>query len=86
MKSPFFLGLLLLGCWIVRLVGAPMADRLPQLIDAWKSWCAASGRGYSGTIQTFGRDIHAAVPDLRVAYERHGGGRVRVYYGLTLVD
>ena len=35
------------------------------LFDAWTAWCAAQGRDHAGTIQTFGRDLRAAVPGLK---------------------
>jgi putative DNA primase/helicase len=36
------------------------------LFDAWKVWCEAQGRDHTGTVQTFGRDLRAVVPGLKV--------------------
>jgi putative DNA primase/helicase len=36
------------------------------LFDAWKAWCEAQGRDHPGTAQTFGRNLRAVVPGLRI--------------------
>ena len=54
------------------------------LFDAWSTWCEAQGRGNAGTVQTFGRDLRAAVPDLKVSRPRETGDRARVYEGVGL--
>lgn len=56
------------------------------LYSAWKSWCESAGRSYPGNRQTFGRDLRAAVPGLRVARPRDADGeRYRLYQGIGLV-
>ena len=37
------------------------------LFDAWSAWGEAQGRKEHGSVQTFGRDLRAAVPGLKVA-------------------
>jgi len=54
------------------------------LFDAWSTWCEAQGRGSAGTVQTFGRDLRAAVPGLKVSRPRETVDRTRVYEGVGL--
>jgi putative DNA primase/helicase len=56
------------------------------LFDAWTTWCEAQGRDHPGTAQTFGRDLRAAVPGLKVTQPRSGEGarRPRTYEGIGL--
>jgi putative DNA primase/helicase len=54
------------------------------LFDAWKTWCAAQGRTHPGTKQGFGRDLRAALPELKITQPREEEGRVRAYQGLRL--
>lgn len=57
-----------------------------DVFDAWKSWCEANGRREAGTVQSFGRDLRAAVTGLRVSQPRIGGFQVRHYEGIALQD
>lgn len=51
----------------------------------WKLWCEANGRREPGTTATFGRDLRAAVPGLKMKNLRDGnGGRNRFYEGLDI--
>ncbi len=53
---------------------------------AWVRFCAQNGREHPGTVQTFSRDLHAAVPTLQVQRPRvKGGGRVRCFEGMKLL-
>lgn len=52
-----------------------------DLFGAWKDWCKDQGRDHPGTIQSFSRDIRAAVPPLRL--HQHTDG-VRFYTGIGL--
>jgi putative DNA primase/helicase len=50
------------------------------LYGAWKDWCEDNGRQQPGTLQTFGRDLHAACSAVRTARPRDmAGSRQRVY-------
>jgi putative DNA primase/helicase len=50
----------------------------------WQQWCASKGIKDAGSEQTFGRDLHAAIPGLDVRQQRVGSGRIRVYVGIKL--
>lgn len=54
------------------------------LFTAWKEWCQTQGRDHVGTIQTLGRDLRAAAPDVKSAQHREGEERIRVYTGIRL--
>ena len=58
---------------------------IDTLFEAWARWCAKNGKD-SGTIQTFGRDLQATVPTLRVCRPRDGEKRQRVYEGISLQE
>jgi len=64
-------------------VGPVQSVQCDTLFAAWKVWCEAQGRDHPGTAQTFGRDLRAAVPALRVTRPRDQG-RARVYEGIGL--
>lgn len=52
---------------------------------AWQAWCKEQGREkYVGTVQTFGRDLLAAMPGIRRKRPREGDERTRVYEGIGL--
>nr|WP_269152400.1 phage/plasmid primase, P4 family [Xanthobacter oligotrophicus] len=57
------------------------ADRL---FTEWKLWCEANGRREPGTVQTFGRDVRAAVPGLRIVKPRIDGHQTRFYEGIGI--
>jgi putative DNA primase/helicase len=54
------------------------------LYGAWSAWCEAQGRDNPGTAQTFGRDLRAVVPGLKVVRPRDSDGRARNYDGIRL--
>ena len=52
------------------------------LYQAWRQWCQDHGRDRPGTTQTFGRDLRAVLPGIKVTQPRIGGDeRVRMYSG-----
>jgi len=53
------------------------------LYERWREWCTSTGRSHPGNVQTFGRDVRAAFPDLRVIQSRDRDDRFRVYAGLS---
>jgi putative DNA primase/helicase len=55
-----------------------------DLYFAWKVWCEEHGRRVSNS-QTFGRDLRAAFPSIRVTQRRIDGRRPRVYVGIGSV-
>lgn len=56
-----------------------------QLFRAWGEWCKEQGRDHAGTVQTFGRDLRAALPAIGIVQPRQDGSRVRCYEGIDLV-
>jgi putative DNA primase/helicase len=67
-------------------IGAGHDVAQPRLFDAWKSSCDDNGRDKPGTAQTFGRNVRAALPWVRVTRPREGAGRVRCWQELRLKD
>ncbi|MCA6110466.1 hypothetical protein J6497_25000 [Bradyrhizobium sp. CNPSo 4026] len=57
-----------------------------DMFVAWRDWCEANGRREAGTVQSFGRDLRAAVPGLRIARPRVDGSQVRYYEGIRLLS
>ncbi len=58
----------------------------PRLYDAYREWCVDQGRDHAATVQTFGRDLHAAMPGLKTSqpYDDQGRRDQRVYMGIGL--
>lgn len=67
------------------LVGPGESVEVHELFAEWQRYCQESGRINAGTIQSFGRDLRAAVPGLRVSQPRLAGGRTRLYEGVGLM-
>jgi putative DNA primase/helicase len=64
-------------------LGPNKSVTVPQLCGYYGTW--ASENGFPPLdVQVFGRDLHAAIPNLRVSQPRVGGERVRRYVGVTL--
>jgi putative DNA primase/helicase len=68
------------GAWVKEACEVNMWARedTNDLYASWKTWCATNGRDRPGTIQTFSRDLHAAVPGLKNRQNRlstRGSGR-----------
>ena len=55
-----------------------------DLYQAWRTWCETQGREHPGTLQTFGRDLRAALPELKTERPRTRGSRTRLYSGIGL--
>lgn len=55
-----------------------------RLYEGWAAWAEANGHR-PGTVQTFGRDLRAVVPGLKMGRPRDGQERRRVYQGIALV-
>lgn len=66
--------------------GAGLEVPVSELYGAWKAWCEDNGRDKPGTVQTFGRDLRAVVPRLRVHRPWADDGKTRLprrYVGIT---
>ncbi|MFM9972604.1 MAG: phage/plasmid primase, P4 family [Burkholderiales bacterium] len=68
--------------------GDPAAETVVgDLYAAWKRWSETNGYKHAGSAQTFGRDLRAAFPRVRVVQHRvPGGSTVRCYAGVRLRD
>ena len=66
------------------IVGEDQAVEVDELYQKWACWCVINGREKPGTKQTFGRDLRAAPPGLRMRQPREGGSRKRLYEGVGL--
>jgi putative DNA primase/helicase len=61
------------------------SEECGAMFDAWTAWCRVNGRDHPGTVQTFGRDLRAAVPGLNITQPRdENGQRERYYTGVAL--
>jgi putative DNA primase/helicase len=60
-------------------VGAAYSADIAAVYVGWSQWCETQGREHAGTVQTFGRDLRAAVPSLKTAQIGTGEARVRAY-------
>ena len=67
-------------CTVAPGLRCPVDD----MFEAWQGWCAANGRREPGTVQSFGRDLRAAVTGLGVTRPGTGGYRLRYYEGIDL--
>lgn len=65
-------------------VGSQFSIDCTRLYHRWKDWCDEQGRDHVGTVQAFGRDLHAALPNVVLRRPRFGASRIRVYSGVKL--
>jgi putative DNA primase/helicase len=64
--------------------GTGLEVSIAGLFNAWKMWCEDNGHR-PGSAQTFGRDLRAVIPHLRVLRPREdGNSRERRYAGVAL--
>jgi putative DNA primase/helicase len=54
-----------------------------DLFANWRDWCDENGHR-AGSVQTFGRDLRAVIPTIRVSKPRVDGGRERHFQGVRL--
>ncbi len=67
------------------LVGPEQSADCARVFDTWKGWCREQHREAIGTMQTFGRDLRAAIPSLATRqFRRPAGERCREYLGVGL--
>ncbi|MDQ3476617.1 MAG: phage/plasmid primase, P4 family [Actinomycetota bacterium] len=64
-------------------VDAGQEVAVAAVFKAWREW--ADGNGHRpGSVQTFGRDLRAVIPQIRQVRPREGDERPRTYQGLSL--
>src|SRR5205823_14728803 len=54
------------------------------LFKIWLGWCKDNGRDHPGTVQSFGRDLRAALPGLKLTRPRSDIQRYREYEGIGI--
>lgn len=57
-----------------------------DLWAAWKEWGQDNGRDKPGTKQSFGRNLRAVVPGVRIIKKRDGDTRYQAYAGIRLSE
>lgn len=62
-------------------VRAGAREQVEVLFRSWRGWCSRNGRDSVGTVQSFGRDLRAAVPGL---VTHRGTDGARFYEGIAL--
>lgn len=65
-------------------VGPSFVVEISDLFEEWRSWCSDNGRSHPGTKQSFGKMLHAALPQTRPTRPRRDGEPVRHYAGIRL--
>jgi putative DNA primase/helicase len=66
------------------LTGAEYSIEVARLFECWCEWCGVNRRDRPGTAQTFGRDLRAVLPGLKIVQPRDGPDRSRHYQGIGL--
>jgi putative DNA primase/helicase len=66
-------------------VGPEHENAIDALYQAWRGWCDRKGYDRPGSIQTFGRDLRAVLPHIKIARPRDDGNRERRYVGIALL-
>jgi putative DNA primase/helicase len=67
-------------------VKAGVSALVDEVYDRWTAWCRDEGRKDPGTKEWFGRNLHAAVPKLKMTrLGPRDGDRKRYYEGLALI-
>ena len=59
-------------------MGPAYSAEVGDVFNAWTQWCTAQRRTHPGTLQSFGRDLHAAVPGLKIIQPRGRQARTRL--------
>lgn len=65
-------------------IDAALSTDVDEMYENWIGWSKAQGRDHSGTKQTFGRDLRAALPWLTTRQPSKEGVRTREYQGIGL--
>ena len=66
-------------------IGPECIVEAATLFEAWNEWCKSQGRDHPGTVQTFGRDLRAALPALAISQHRINAAIRRFYDGISLL-
>jgi putative DNA primase/helicase len=63
-------------------VGPGHTITVKGLFNAWLEWCKEGGRDHPGNVQTFGRDLRAAFPSIKIVQPREND-RIRTIEGIS---
>src|SRR5262249_33337939 len=66
------------------LVGQEYSVLKAKLFEKWQMWCSKNGRERPGDAATFGRNLLAALPEVKQSQPRDGEKRVPTYVGVGL--
>lgn len=55
---------------------------ISDLFFEWKNWCSTTGYTFSGNIQSFGKNLRAACPEIKIIRPQESN-RERYYLGIT---
>lgn len=55
------------------------------LFNAWREWCGISGYLQTGNVQSFGKNLRAAYPEIDICRTQDGSYRERYYKGIALL-
>lgn len=58
---------------------------MSDLFGAWQDWCIKNGYRHSGNIQSFGKNLSAAYPQINSRRPQESGKRPRYYEGIGLL-
>ena len=56
------------------------------LFEAWRNWCSATGYPQSGNVQSFGKNLRAAFPEVAMSRPLQDHARERCYMGISLIS
>jgi putative DNA primase/helicase len=54
------------------------------LFEAWRSWCVFTGYPHAGNVQSFGKNLRAAFPEIETTRPQEDQTRERCYKGIGL--
>jgi putative DNA primase/helicase len=57
-----------------------------MLFEEWRSWCAMTGYPQSGNVQSFGKNLRAAFPDIEISRPQESQSRERCYKGIRIAS
>ena len=63
-------------------IDANKSIEIARLFEGWRYWCKQNGHTYTGTVQSFGRNLKSVVPHLRITQPRTSENRPRIYTGI----
>jgi putative DNA primase/helicase len=58
---------------------------IAALFEAWRAWCAVTGHPHAGNVQSFGKNLRAAFPEVETTRPQEDLTRGRYYRGISLM-